>query len=153
MLQKHLQKPLLLKALLTYTFNTTVDLSIAQQEYEIEARTLLSEDANTPNDSFTKTISNTTLSVIDQEFNAGDFTIIAAGAKQYDVNFTTTRDFGAISYSVYNTIGQQITKGLLDSNGQTHTTTLDFSAQPVGVFFVSLTNGSYKASKRVVVFK
>ena len=137
----------------TYTFNTTVDLSIAQQEYEIEARTLLSEDANTPNDSFTKTISNTTLSVIDQEFNAGDFTIIAAGAKQYDVNFTTTRDFGAISYSVYNTIGQQITKGLLDSNGQTHTTTLDFSAQPVGVFFVSLTNGSYKASKRVVVFK
>ena len=96
MLQKHLQKPLLLKALLTYTFNTTVDLSIAQQEYEIEARTLLSEDANTPNDSFTKTISNTTLSVIDQEFNAGDFTIIAAGAKQYDVNFTTTRDFGAI---------------------------------------------------------
>ena len=137
----------------TYTFNTTVDLSIAQQEYEIEARTLLSEDANTPNDSFTKTISNTTLSVIDQEFNAGDFTIIAAGAKQYDVNFTTTRDFGAISYSVYNTIGQQVFKGLLDSNGQTHTTTLDFSAQPVGVFFVSLTNGSNKATKRVVVFK
>ena len=137
----------------TYTFNTTVDLSIAQQEYEIEARTLLSEDANTPNDSFTKTINNTTLSVIDEEFNAGDFTIIAVGAKQYDVNFTTTRDFGAISYSVYNTIGQQITKGLLDSNGQTHTTSLDFSAQPVGVFFVSLTNGSFKASKRVVVFK
>lgn len=136
-----------------YTFNTTIDLSIAQQEYEIEARTLLPADANTPNDSFTKTINNTTLSVIDQEFNSGDFTILAAGAKQYDVNFTTTRDFGAISYSVYNTIGQQVFKGLLDSNGQTHTTTLDFSAQPVGVFFVSLTNGSNKATKRVVVFK
>jgi hypothetical protein len=136
-----------------YTFNTTIDLSIAQQEYEIEARTLLPADANTPNDSFTKTINNTTLSVIDQEFNSGDFTILAAGAKQYDVNFTTTRDFGAISYSVYNTIGQQVFKGLLDSNGQTHTTTLDFSAQPVGVFFVSLTNGSNQATKRVVVFK
>ena len=137
----------------TYTFNTTIDLSIAQQEYEIEARTLLSEDANTPNDSFTKTISNTTLSVIDQEFNSGDFTILATGAKQYDVNFTTLRDFGAITYSVYNTIGQEVLKGLLNSNGQTHTTTLDFSAQPVGVFFVSLTNGSNKATKRVIVFK
>ena len=137
----------------TYTFNTTIDLYIAQQEYEIEARTLLTEDANTPNDSFTKTINNTTLSVIDQEFNDGDFTILAKGAKQYDVNFTTTRDFGAITYSVYNTIGQQVLKGLLNSNGQTHTTTLDFSAQPVGVFFVSLTNGSNKATKRVIVFK
>jgi len=46
-----------------------------------------------------------------------------------------------------------VLNGLLDSNGQSHTTTLDFSAQPVGVFFVSLTNGSNKASKRVIVFK
>ncbi len=137
----------------TYTFNTTIDLSIAQQEYEIEARTLLPADANTPNDSFTITINNTALSVIDQEFNSGDFTIFAKGAKQYDVNFTTTSDFGAITYSVYNTTGQQVLKGLLDSDGQSHTTTLDFSAQPVGVFFVSLTNGSNKATKRVIVFK
>ena len=69
------------------------------------------------------------------------------------INFTTLRDFGAITYSVYNTIGQEVLKGLLNSNGQTHTTTLDFSAQPVGVFFVSLTNGSNKATKRVIVFK
>jgi hypothetical protein len=136
-----------------YTFNTTVDLSTPQEEYEIEARTILTGDSNIPNDSFTKTINNTTLSVRDQEFNSGDFTIISSGSKQYDVTFTTTKDFGAINYSVYNTMGQEVFKGLLISSGQTHTTRLDFNAQPVGVFFVSLTNGAYKAAKRVVVFK
>ncbi len=137
----------------TYTFNTTIDLSTPQEEYEIEARTILTGDSNTPNDSFTKTINNTALSVRDQEFNSGDFAIVASGSKQYDVIFSTTKDFGAITYSVYNTIGQQVFNGLLTSTGQTHTTRLDFSAQPVGVFFVSLTNGAYKAAKRVVVFK
>jgi hypothetical protein len=136
-----------------YTFNTTVDLSTPQEEYEIEARTILTGDSNTPNDSFTKTINNTTLSVRDQEFNSGDFAIISSGSKQYEVTFTTTKDFGAISYSVYNTMGQEVFKGLLASSGQTHTTRLDFNAQPVGVFFVTLTNGAYKAAKRVVVFK
>jgi hypothetical protein len=137
----------------TYTFNATVDLSTPQQAYVIEARTLLTGDSNNPNDSFTKTISNETLSVNDQEFNSGDFTIVPAGSKLYDVNFTTTRDFGNISYSVYSTIGQEVSKGLLTSSGQKHTTTLDFSSQPVGVFFVKLTNGEFNATKRIVVFK
>ena len=137
----------------TFTFNTTLDLSTPEESYDIEARTLLASDANTPNDSFEVTIENTILSVNDQEFNSGDFTIVPKGSKLYEVNFATSKDFGDISYRVYNTIGQEVSNGILTNKGTEHNTTLDFSSQPIGVFFVNLTNGEFNATKRVVVYK
>ncbi|GEQ85947.1 hypothetical protein ULMS_14550 [Patiriisocius marinistellae] len=135
----------------TFTFAQTVDLSTPQTTYEIEAKTILAGDENNPNDPFTTVVDNTLLAVNDSEFNAGDFTITPYGGRQYNVNFTTTRDFGSINYTVYNTIGQKIMDSKLKSMGNEHTTLLDFNGQPQGVFFVKLSNGEFQATKRILV--
>jgi len=134
----------------TYTFNQTLDLSTPQQTYTIEARTNLSGDQNTPNDPFSIVIENTILSVEDAEFNAGNFFILPAGSKRYDVKFTTLRDFGNVDFEVYNTLGQKVSSGILDKNGNEYSTNLNLSSSPAGVFFVTLNSGEYQATKRFI---
>lgn len=135
----------------TYTFNTTLDLSQPQEVYEITAASMLTTDSNIPNDGFTITINNTILSAQDAIFANNEFAIYPAAPKVYNVNFAGNQDFGDIAYTVHNTLGQQILKGGLEQNGTTYTGTLNFSANKVGVYFVTLNNGQFQTTKRVIV--
>lgn len=137
----------------TFTFAQTVDLSNSQTTYEIEARTMLVGDQNAPNDPFTIEIDNTALATNDVAFNSGEYKIIPAGSKQYDIDFTTIRDFGDINYAVYNTLGQKITDGSLENRGNQYVARMDMSSAVVGVYFVVLDNGEFQATKRVIVNK
>ncbi|RDK86895.1 CARDB domain-containing protein [Marinirhabdus gelatinilytica] len=134
-----------------YIFNQTLDLSAPGTTYSIEARTDLAGDANAPNDGFTIEVDNTTLSVGDAEFNSGEFTIVPASQKVYDITFTTNKNYGDISYEIYNTIGQKLYTGVMDAQGNEHTARVDMNTSPIGVYFVKLTNGDLKASKRFIV--
>lgn len=134
----------------TFTFAQTLDLSTPQQSYTIEARTSLGGDQNIPNDGFTLVVDNTILSTEDAEFNAGEFSILPTSSKIYDLNFTTKRDFGDVNVKVYNTLGQLVSSGMLIKSGNEYRTKLDLSSSPVGVFFVSLNSGEYKATKRII---
>tara|TARA_R100000306_G_scaffold62424_1_gene69989 strand:- start:14808 stop:16985 length:2178 start_codon:yes stop_codon:yes gene_type:complete len=135
----------------SYTFSQTLDLSEPGQTYEIEARTDLTSDTNNPNDGFTIEVDNTLLSVGDAAFNSGDFFIIPASQKMYDVTFTTNDAYGDISYEVYNTIGQKLDAGMMDNAGNEYKTRLNMGASPVGVYFVRLSNGEFTATKRFIV--
>jgi hypothetical protein len=125
-------------------------LSTPQQSYTIEARTSLGGDQNIPNDGFTIVVDNTILSTEDVEFNAGEFSILPTSSKIYDLNFTTKRDFGDVNVKVYNTLGQLVSSGMLIKSGNEYGTKLDLSSSPVGVFFVALNSGEYKATKRII---
>ncbi len=134
-----------------YTFNQTLDLSSPNTTYTIEARTILATDQNTPNDGFTIEVDNNTLSVGDAAFNSSEFIIVPVSQKVYDITFTTSKEYGAINYEIYNTIGQKLYSGAMANKGNEYVAQVNMNASPVGVYFVKLSNGEFEATKRVIV--
>jgi len=134
-----------------YTFNQTLDLSQPGQTYTIEAKTNLSGDLNAPNDGFVIEVENTLLSIEDAQFNNGEFNVIDTGNRNYQILFESTEDLGDLQYSIYNTIGQQVFAGPLNNEGNRYTAQVSLTEVPVGVYFFNITDGSGKASKRVIV--
>ena len=134
-----------------YIFNQTLDLSQPGQTYTIEARTDLSGDLNVPNDGFTIEVENTLLSIEDAQFNNGEFNVLPIGNRNYQILFETSEDMGDLQYAIYNTIGQQVFSGTMNNEGNRYTAQVSLSEVPVGVYFFNITDGSGKASKRVIV--
>jgi hypothetical protein len=135
----------------TFTFAQTIDLSAAGTSYEVEARTDLTGDEYTPNDGFTRVFGNDILSTNDNTFSDNELFIYPIDGKVYEINYSTSIDYGDISFRVLNVIGQEIARGDMNSNGNGYKATVDLSADANGVYIVELSNGSQKASKKILV--
>jgi len=135
----------------TFTFAQTIDLSTAGTDYEVEARTDLSGDEYAPNDGFTRIFSGALLSTDDNTFSDNQLFIYPIDGKVYEINYSTLTDFGDISFRVMNVLGQEIARGDMNNNGNGYKGTVDLSADANGVYIVELSNGSQKASKKILV--
>ncbi len=135
----------------TFTFSQTLDLSTPQETYTIEARTLLAGDQAPGNDNFITTVNNTTLSTGDLEFSKGNFIVYPTSNRNYAITFVPENEYGDLSYTIYNTIGQGIYSGSMEANGTEYTASVSMATAPTGVYFVKVTNGKNAATKRIIV--
>ncbi len=85
------------------------------------------------------------------EFNTANLIVYSITTKVYEVNYRTTRDFGKLSYSVFNALGQETTNGTMENDSGGYRVTLDLNTVANGVYFLELSNESYKITKRFLV--
>jgi len=71
--------------------------------------------------------------------------------KIYEINYSTTVDYGDVKYRVLNILGQEIAKGDMSNNGLSYKATVDMTAQSNGVYIFALTNGTLRAAKKILV--
>jgi hypothetical protein len=135
----------------TFTFAQTIDISNPGQVYVVEASTDLSGDEYTPNDGFSKSYSSDPLSIDDNNFTERQLLVYPISNKVYEINYSTNFDFGAISYRVMNVLGQTVANGQLTNNGIGYKATVDMNTNSNGVYIVEISNGSQKASKKILV--
>ena len=135
----------------TFTFTQTIDLSNPGQTYTVEAKTTLGGDEYTQNDQFEREYSYEILGTIDTSFSDTQLLIYPISDKVYEINYSTTVDYGDVTYRVVNILGQEIARGDMTNNGLSYKATVDMTAQSSGVYIVELTNGTLKASKKIFV--
>ncbi|MBL4663366.1 MAG: T9SS type A sorting domain-containing protein [Flavobacteriaceae bacterium] len=135
----------------TFTFAQTIDLSTSGTTFVVEARTDLSGDEYSPNDGFTREFEGELLSTNDNTFSDNQLFIYPIDGKVYEINYSTTVDYGDISFRVLNILGQEVARGDMNSNGNGYKATVDLSADSNGVYIVELSNGSQKTSKKILV--
>lgn len=135
----------------TFTFSQTIDISNPGQTYTVEARTDLSGDEYSPNDGFERDFSQNPLSVDDNTFTDSQLFIYPIDDRIYEINYSTTADFGDVSFRMVNVVGQEVARGELTNNGISYKATVDMSANASGVYIVELSNGANKASKKILV--
>ena len=135
----------------TFTFAQTIDLSSPGTTYVVEARTDLSGDEYTPNDGFEKEFRQDPLSVDDNTFSDAQLFIYPVGNRVYEINYSTSVDYGDVSYRMVNILGQAVATGDMTNNGIGYKATVDMNAMAAGVYIVELSNGSRKASKKILI--
>jgi CARDB len=135
----------------TFTFAQTIDLSNPGQTYTVEAKTTLGGDEYTLNDEFEREYSYEILGTIDTNFSDTQLLIYPISNKVYEINYSTTVDYGDVTYRVMNILGQEIARGDMSNNGLSYKATVDMTTQANGVYIVELTNGKLKASKKILV--
>ncbi|MEM7187354.1 MAG: T9SS type A sorting domain-containing protein, partial [Bacteroidota bacterium] len=135
----------------TFTFAQTIDLSAPGTTYTVEARTDLSGDEYTPNDGFEKDFRQDPLSTDDNTFSDTQLFIYPISDRVYEINYSTSVDYGDVAYRLVNVLGQTVASGDMTNNGNGYKATVDMSAQAAGVYIVELTNGTRKASKKILV--
>jgi len=135
----------------TFTFAQTIDISNPGQVYVVEASTDLSGDEYTPNDGFSKSYSSDPLSIDDNNFTERQLLVYPISNKVYEINYSTNFDFGAISYRVMNVLGQTVANGQLTNSANGYKATVDMNTNSNGVYIVEISNGSQKASKKILV--
>jgi CARDB len=135
----------------TFTFTQTIDLSNPGQTYTVEAKTALGGDEYTQNDEFERDFLFEILGTIDTNFSDTQLLIYPISNKVYEINYSTTFDYGDVTYRVMNILGQEITRGDMSNNGLSYKATVDMTAQSYGVYIFELTNGTLRASKKILV--
>ncbi|PVW14801.1 GEVED domain-containing protein [Marixanthomonas spongiae] len=100
---------------------------------------------------YTVTIIDPTLSVGQQEFNNTDVVIYPVSDKTYEVTFNTSTDFGTIDYTVFNTLGQQITAGEMETGSDGYKTNVNLANVATGMYLVKLNNKTFSTVKRLIV--
>ncbi len=135
----------------TFTFTQTIDIGNDGQTYTVEARTLLGGDASPSNDNYERDYLFEILSVGDLEFNNSDLLIYPVSDKVYEINFVTNKDYGDISYEIYNILSQKLFSGIMINYANSYKTTVDMGSSSIGVYIVKISNGTFSTSKRVLV--
>jgi hypothetical protein len=135
----------------TFTFVATIDLSAPGTTYTVEAKTNLGGDEYTPNDNFEKDFRQDPLSTDDNTFSDTQLFIYPISDRVYEINYSTSVDYGDVSYRMLNVLGQAVATGDMTNNGISYKATVDMSAQAAGVYIVELSNGSRKTSKKILV--
>ncbi len=135
----------------TFTFAQTIDLSNPGQTYTVEAKTALGGDEYTQNDEFERDYLFEILGTIDTSFSDTQLLIYPISNKVYEINYSTTVDYGDVRYRVLNILGQEIAKGDMINNGLSYKATVDMTAQSNGVYIFALTNGTLRAAKKILV--
>jgi hypothetical protein len=136
----------------TYTFSQTADLSIPQTSYDIEAQTNLLGDSNTSNDTATKTVTNTTLGIADNDITNSDFYVVTKPNNSFEIVLITGFD-GIASLRVYNQLGQQVSTNNLEKQGDRFVYQLDMSSNASGMYFLQIgdaASNTYRTGKIVV---
>jgi len=135
----------------TFTFAQTIDLSNPGQTYTVEAKTALGGDEYSLNDEFERDYFFEILGVEDTTFSDTQLLIYPISNKVYEINYSTTVDYGDVTYRVLNILGQQVANGDMSNNGLSYKATVDMTAQSNGVYIFELTNGTLRASKKILV--
>jgi hypothetical protein len=135
----------------TYTFTQSIDIGTPGVEYVVEARTVLAGDEYSDNDEFERTYFQELLSAEEQAFNEKKLLIYPVSDGMYEVRFSTSVDFGDVSYKVMNLLGQTVSQGDMTRNGGGYLASVNMASSSSGVYIVEVNNGKEKASKRLLV--
>lgn len=135
----------------SHTFAATLDMSTPGVTYTIEVRTALSGDLLATNDGFTKEFRDDNLGVDDTTLGQAGLLIYPVQDRNYEVFYSTTNDFGDMSYKIFDMLGKEYTAGLLNSQGNGYKATFNMSAAATGVYIVKISNGTESVSKQILI--
>ncbi|QNJ98494.1 T9SS type A sorting domain-containing protein [Constantimarinum furrinae] len=135
----------------TYTFTQSIDIGTPGQPYVVEARTILAGDQYGDNDEFERTYFQDLLSAEEQAFNEKKLLIYPVSDRIYEIRFSSSVDFGDMSYKVMNLLGQAIELGDMKRIGAGYVASVNLASSSSGVYIVEVSNGKEKASKRLLV--
>jgi hypothetical protein len=136
----------------TYTFAQTADLSMPETSYVIEAKTNLPGDSNTSNDTATKTVTNTTLGIVDNLINNSDLYVVTEPNNRFEIVLVTGFDEVA-SLNVFNQLGQQLSSNDLEKQGDRYVYRLNMSSYSAGVYLLQIgdaNTNTFRTAKIVV---
>ena len=136
----------------SHTFSQTADLSTIGASYVIEAKTNLAGDSNTANDAATKTVTNTTLSISDQQIVESDLIVLTQSNKQFEITLITSFE-GNTSIEVFNQLGQSLVFSELEKRGDRYVYQLDMSFASSGIYVIQIgdkSSNSFRTAKIVV---
>lgn len=134
-----------------YSFTTTADLSTIGT-YEFVAATSLGSDADTSNDSTSKTVENFILGIEDSFTTKTELLVLDQGNNQFKLLLPTTEVSDKLTFSVINMMGQTLASYRLNNeNGEGYEYDLDMSYASSGVYIVQIGNKDFGGAKRIIV--
>ncbi|MFT5103696.1 MAG: hypothetical protein ACJATF_002789 [Flavobacteriales bacterium] len=135
----------------SHTFATTLDMSTAGVTYTIEIVTALSGDMLATNDAFSKDFRDDNLGIEDTTLGQEGLLIYPIQDRNYEVFYSTSNDFGAMSYKIFDILGKEYAGGLLNAQTNGYKATFNMSAAATGVYVVKITNGTESVSKQILI--
>jgi len=94
---------------------------------------------------------NATVGIYDELMDSSDLIIAEKASNQFEISWTVDNFKERLTFSVYNTLGQEVVYHKLDNVNGKYWYPLDMSYAPTGVYIIKLGNSDFAKVTRIIV--